>query len=61
MTFLARTGLAAAEDRRHYPQEHDGAKNEWKALVNHYDESERQSVGIEAKYHHTKNELQKKS
>lgn len=25
-------------ERRHYPKDRDGGKNEWKALVKHYEE-----------------------
>lgn len=45
--------------RRHYPRELDGAKNEWKALVDHYSEVGLKSSQVEANYHQTKTHIQK--
>lgn len=30
--------MEEVRERRHYPKDLDGAKNEWKALVKHYEE-----------------------
>lgn len=47
--------------RRSVPREYDGAKNEWKALLDHYTEGELKSQGIEKAYSMTKTKLQRES
>lgn len=48
-------------NRRQYPREVDGAKNEWKALVDHFTEAGLQSAQIEGGYYKAKTDLQKAS
>lgn len=48
-------------NRRQYPREVDGAKNEWKALVDHFTEAGLQSAQLEGNYYKAKTDLQKAS
>ena len=52
---------SSEQTRRQYPRETDGAKNEWKALIDHYTEGERKSMMIEQKYQAMKSQMQKHS
>jgi hypothetical protein len=52
---------SASLTRRQYPREVDGAKNEWKALVDHFTEAGRQSTETEKNYYRAKADLQKMS
>lgn len=50
---------SSSQLRRHYPRELDGAKNEWKALVDHYSEAGNKSDQVEINYMKTKSEIQR--
>lgn len=53
--------VTSEQIRREYPREADGAKNEWKALIDHFAEGERKSMMIEQKYQTVKTQMQKQS
>jgi hypothetical protein len=50
---------SSSQLRRHYPRELDGAKNEWKALVDHYSEAGFKSNQVESNYQQVKTQMQK--
>jgi hypothetical protein len=52
---------STSQMRRHYPREVDGAKNEWKALIDHFTEAGKKSAEVEGTYVRAKAELQKQS
>ena len=42
--------ISNSEARRRYPHEPDGAKNEWKAMLEHFTEAEQKAYMIENSY-----------
>lgn len=58
---LAGSDGGTASYPRGLPLEHDGAQNEWKALVDHYSEAETRNKALEQSYKTFKKDLLKNS
>ena len=51
--------ISNSEARRRYPHEPDGAKNEWKAMLEHFTEAEQKAYMIENSYDQLKKRKQR--